>query len=293
MGKPLNVSIVIYKNDFAEIAALVKNLRSFQIINNIYLIDNSPSPGPFFKSLHAEYIFPGCNLGYGGGHNLAIQQSIRDTVSYHLVLNPDVFIRNGEILNELFNYMEENPDVGLVMPSVKFPDGQQQYLCKLLASPFDLIGRRFLPFERLIRERNYKYELRFTRYNRIMEVPSLSGCFMFLRTNVLKTTGGFDERFFMYLEDNDLSRRVGQVSKTMFYPHVSVIHEYKKGSYKNPKLLIYHITSAIKYFNKWGWMFDHEKKKMNHRVLTDLGFYDRHEIRSVKDLLRYPRLNQQ
>lgn len=106
-------------------------------------------------------------------------------------------------------------------------------------------------------------------------------------------TGGFDERFFMYLEDNDLSRRVGQVSRTMFYPHVSVIHEYKKGSYKNPKLLIYHITSAVKYFNKWGWMFDNEKKKVNHLVLKELGFYDRHEVKSIKDLLRYPRLNQQ
>ena len=293
MGKSLNVSIVIYNNDFAEIASLVRNLQSFQIINHIYLIDNSPRPNGLFKTLNANYISPGYNLGYGAGHNLAIQRSVDDEVCYHLVLNPDVWIDNEEVLQELFAYMEGNPDVGLVMPMIRFPDGQQQYLCKLLASPLDLIGRRFLPIDKLIRDRNNKYELRFTQYNRIMQVPSLSGCFMFLRTSVLKTIGGFDERFFMYLEDNDLSRRVGQVSRTMFYPHVSVIHEYKKGSYKSPKLMIYHITSAIRYFNKWGWLFDNEKKKVNHRVLKELGFYDVHEIKSIKDLLRYPRLNQQ
>lgn len=293
MGKPLNVSIVLYHNDFAEIAALVKNLQSFRIIHHIYLIDNSPRPNGLFKSLNVHYISTGYNLGYGAGHNVAIRRSVHDAISYHLVLNPDVWIENEEILQKLFAYMEENPDVGLVMPTIRFPDGQQQYLCKLLASPFDLIGRRFLPFEKLTRDRNNKYELRFTRYNRIMQVPSLSGCFMFLRTSVLKMTGGFDERFFMYLEDHDLSRRVGQVSRTMFYPHVSVIHEYKKGSYKNPKLLFYHISSAIKYFNKWGWLFDHEKKKVNHRVLKELGFYDRHKIKSIQDLIRYPQLNQQ
>ncbi len=104
-------------------------------------------------------------------------------------------------------------------------------------------------------------------YDKVMEVPSLSGCFMFIRTDVLKQIGGFDKRFFMYAEDLDLCRRVGEVTRTMYYPEVSVFHEYEKGSYKNRKLLKYHICSVIKYFNKWGWVIDRKRKKRNAHCL--------------------------
>jgi GT2 family glycosyltransferase len=171
--------------------------------------------------------------------------------------------------------MEGNKDVGLVMPKVLYPDGRIQYLCKLLPTPFDLFGRRFLnfyPFKKYIEKRNEIYELRFTGYDKIMEVPYLSGCFMFIRTKVLEKVGLFDERFFMYLEDTDLSRRIHKMAKTIYYPHVHIYHEYGKGSYKNKKLLKYHIESAIKYFNKWGWFFDKERREINKKVLSKLQF---------------------
>jgi GT2 family glycosyltransferase len=151
-----------------------------------------------------------------------------------------------------------------------------QYLCKLLPTPFDLFGRRFLnsgPFKKIVEKGNEIYELRFTGYDKIMEVPYLSGCFMFIRTEVLKKVGFFDERFFMYLEDTDLSRRIHRVSKTVYYPEVSIYHEYGKGSYKNPKLLKYHLDSAIKYFNKYGWFFDKERDEINKKTLKKLGYF--------------------
>lgn len=103
-----------------------------------------------------------------------------------------------------------------------------------------------------------------------MEVPSLSGCFMFVRIAVLKKVGGFDERYFMYAEDLDLCRRIGKVSRTMYYPNVVVYHEYAKGSYKNRRLLRYHLSSVVKYFNKWGWVWDLDRKIINKRILDNL-----------------------
>jgi len=87
---------------------------------------------------------------------------------------------------------------------------------------------------------------------------------MFLNYKILKEHNlYFDDRFFMYFEDFDLMRRIHKVSKTIFYPHVSIIHDHAKESYKSKKKLIQHIKSAIKYFNKWGWIFDKERKEMN------------------------------
>ena len=77
-------------------------------------------------------------------------------------------------MKKLIIYMNKYSEVGLVMPRVLYPNGELQYLCKLLPTPFDLLFRRFLPWRRYVEKKNEKYELRFTNYSREMEVPSLS-----------------------------------------------------------------------------------------------------------------------
>jgi GT2 family glycosyltransferase len=276
--KNINVSIVLFKNDKNLVEKAIYSCINSTLINKLYLIDNSPTDAlSCLANLDNRiiYIFNNANFGFGKAHNIALRKSIEENIPYHLVLNPDVYFESG-VLEELYNFMESNKDVGLVMPKVLFPDGNIQYLCKLLPTPLDLFGRRFLnfgPLKKIVEKRNEIYELRFTGYDKIMEVPYLSGCFMFIRTEVLKKVGLFDERFFMYLEDTDLSRRIHRVAKTIYYPYVHVYHEYGKGSYKSLKLLYYHIKSAIKYFNKYGWFFDKERQEINKRILKKLGWY--------------------
>ncbi len=276
--KNINVSIVLYKNNKNLVKKIISSCIYSFLINKIYLIDNSPlgtSNCLTILDSRIEYIFNNANLGFGKAHNIVLKKSIEKSIPYHLVLNPDVYFEKG-VLEELYNFMESNKTVGLVMPKVLYPNRDIQYICKLLPTPLDLFGRRFLnfgPFKKIIEKRNKVYELRFTGYDKIMEVPYLSGCFMFIRTEVLKKVGLFDERFFMYLEDTDLSRRIHRVAKTVYYPHVHVYHEYGKGSYKSLKLLYYHIKSAIKYFNKYGWFFDKERQEINKRILKKIGWY--------------------
>lgn len=268
----LSVSIVLYHNKKEQIEKAIYSVFNTNLNLKLFLIDNSTND--HLKSLadidsRITYIFNNANLGFGKAHNIAIKKTIEEDIAYHLVLNPDVFFEKG-VLEELYNFMESNSDVGLVMPKVLYPDGSLQHLCKLLPTPINLFGRRFLNFwyfKKFLEKRNFMYELRFTSYDKIMEVPYLSGCFMFLRTKTLKKVGLFDERFFMYLEDTDLSRRIHKVAKTIYYPYVSIYHEYGKGSYKNFRLLYYHLDSAIKYFNKWGWFFDKERKEVNKKIV--------------------------
>ena len=94
---------------------------------------------------------------------------------------------------------------------------------------------------------------------------------MFLRLKAIKENNiYFDERYFMYLEDFDLIRNLHRVGKTIFFPEVSIIHNHAKESYKNRKLMKIHIQSAIKYFNKYGWLFDKERKEMNSQILREI-----------------------
>lgn len=259
----ITASIVTYHTNPDELRRLLRDIEESPI-TKIYIIDNSETDElrevaqEFPK---ARYIYSIVNVGYGKGHNVGINRSIRKGFKYHIVINPDVYW-SGDIITPIFNYMETHPEVGQLMPKVFYPTGETQYLCKLLPSPKNLLFRRFLP-DSLIKKMDNQYEMRWTGYDKIMEVPVLSGCFMVLRNDILKKTGGFDDRFFMYAEDVDLCRRIGSLSKTIFFPEVAIYHEYDKGSYHNKKLLKMHIHSIIQYFNKWGWFFDSYRKKHN------------------------------
>jgi GT2 family glycosyltransferase len=239
----------------------------------LYLVDNSPSDElkMLVTDSRIEYFHNPSNPGFGAAHNVAIQKAIAIGAKYHLVLNPDIYFNKG-VIEKIVDYMEVNPQIGNLMTKVLYPDGSIQYLCKLLPTPYDWIGRRFNPFRKMVDRRNEIFELRFTNYNKIMEVPYLSGCFMFLRLDAIKEIGFFDENIFMYGEETDLCRRliIGGY-KTIFYPDASITHVFEKGSHKSWKLTWIGIKSAIYYFNKWGWFYDRQRNQINKETIRKLG----------------------
>lgn len=267
----INVSAVLYQTDEQQVMLLLRCLVKAPNIGRIFLVDNSPKPTERYKTLPApyeqkvEYIFCNKNLGYGAAHNIAIRKTIEQCIDYHLVLNTDIEF-DADILSELEQYMQQHGDVGQVMPKILYPDGTTQYLCKLLPTPLDLFGRRFLP-KQLFQTRTERFELRSSGYDKVMNVPYLSGCFMLLRTEALGRVGLFDERFFMYPEDIDLTRRMHRHFLTIFYPYVSVVHRHERGSYKSFRMLWIHIVNICRYFNKWGWFFDAERYQINRATL--------------------------
>ena len=260
----INASIVLYKHSLEEITPLVHTLRSSELIASIFLIDNSPIENRSFTELDAIYIFNNKNMGYGAAHNIAIRKTMSEKVQFHLVVNHDIAF-DSSVLSEMAMYMNANNDIGWLMPKVIYPNGNTQYLCKLLPSPSDLLFRRFLP-AKWTKSQTARFEMRATGYDHIMDVPYLSGCFMFLRAKALDKVGLFDERFFMYPEDIDLSRRMQRNYRTVFYPNVTITHHHAQASYLNLKMLLIHIVNMIKYFNKWGWIFDKERDEINRNV---------------------------
>lgn len=265
-------SIVLFKNDKKTLRKAIDSFLNTSKEVVLILVDNSPTNilSSIISDKRVEYIFNPSNPGFGAAHNIAIRMSLQLNAKYHLVLNPDVYFEKGTI-EKIITYMDLNEDVGNLMPKVLYPDGTLQYLCKLLPTPYDWIGRRFNPFKKIVERRNHIFELRFTGYNRIMEVPYLSGCFMFLRLSAIKKVGLFDEQIFMYGEETDLCRRLIMSGyKTIFFDKTSIFHEFAKGSHKSFKLTIIGVKSAIYYFNKWGWFFDKERNKINHTILEKL-----------------------
>lgn len=276
MPKSLELTscIVLYKNDPEVLLSAINSFLNTQRLSiHLYLIDNSPTPDlkTIISDQRVSYFHNPSNPGFGAAHNIAIKKAIESRSKYHLILNPDVYFEK-DTLEKIVTFMDQNEDIGNLMPKVLYPDGRIQYLCKLLPTPYDWIGRRFNPFKSLVEKRNEIFELRFTNYEHIMEVPYLSGCFMFLNLSAIKKVGFFDEGIFMYGEETDLCRRlIDKGYKTIFYPDTIIYHLFEKGSHKSLKLTWVGIKSAVYYFNKWGWFFDKRRKVINEAVLNKLS----------------------
>lgn len=268
----ITASIVTYNTDVNELASCLQSLVNGGV-STIYVCDNSPTAQlrEFCQSCASvEYIFNNANLGYGAGHNVAIRRSLQRVADYHLVINSDVYFGDG-VIERIVAYMEENRDVAQLIPNVVYPDGSLQYVCRLLPTPANLIFRRFLP-ARMVERMNYRYLLKFWDHSQPLNVPYHQGSFMFFRTSCFESVGLFDERFFMYPEDIDITRRMHRHFRTMYWPEVTIVHAHRASSYKSRKMLKIHITNMIRYFNKWGWFFDRERSEWNRRLLKQLGY---------------------
>ncbi|HAD97640.1 MAG TPA: glycosyl transferase family 2 [Cryomorphaceae bacterium] len=261
-------SIVTYYTSLQDLQRLVESIRACSFTYALTIVDNSASHKiqDFCSTHEIDYDNPGKNLGYGSGHNRAFRKYAGKT-DYHIVINPDVYFE-PHTFEPLFDFMDDYKDVGLCTPRVLYPDGNLQHLCKLVPSPADLFARRFIPafMKGIISERIRQYEMRNFDYNQNLEVPILSGCCMVLKNRALEQCGMFDERYFLYLEDVDLSRRVAQKFSTVHYAQSSIVHHYQKSSYRKWSSLKLHLTSAVQYFNKWGWIWDKERKRLNARA---------------------------
>lgn len=267
----LSASIVLYKSNYTQIKRVVNHI--FLHVSNIelYLIDNSPTnkleklKNENFQHL-IHYFHNPANPGFGAGHNIAIKKALEFNSKYHFVINPDIIL-NEDAINPMVDYMESNPDVGMMMPKVLNIDLSKQNLPKLLPSPIDIVLRKLKRPDFVYKSFINKYELRFVDDKITYQAPILSGCFTLFRCDVLKEKGIYDDTFFMYFEDWDISRRINQSYKTVVFQKVSVVHEYESGANRSKILFKIFIKSAVHYFNKWGWFFDKERKKINDKTL--------------------------
>lgn len=264
----ITASVVLYNNNFDEIVTLLDCL-TISKIDKIFIIDNSLSVRLKRVCSNNKIIYthnPN-NPGFGAAHNIAISKAISSDSKYHFIVNPDIYFEK-DVVSTMVEYMEKDNSIGMMMPQILNLDSSIQNLPKLLPSPLSILWRKIKKpvgaYQKFINE----YELRNVPEGLIYNAPILSGCFTLLNLQAIKEIGLYDDKYFMYFEDWDLSRRMHVKYKTIYFPKVSVYHGYDSGANKNSKLFKIFVNSAVTYFNKWGWFFDGERRKINNKALS-------------------------
>tara|TARA_B110000093_G_scaffold119800_1_gene128311 strand:+ start:1286 stop:2053 length:768 start_codon:yes stop_codon:yes gene_type:complete len=250
IDKNITASIVVYNEDPIELENVINSFLGSPFSNKIYIIDNSPTNWLEEKIIgdNIEYVFSGSNIGFGRGHN-SILDTIEQLSDYHLILNPDVFFQS-EILEKLINQLEKDTQLSMVAPKVSYPSKELQYTARKFPTIIELLCRFLGVFKHYTDNKEYKNDnLLFSFFPDFVQ-----GSFMLFKTKDFIDLKGFDQRYFMYMEDVDICRRIDlSGKKKLYFPKVEVTHTHRKGSSKNIRLFFIHMSSIIKYFMKWGF----------------------------------------
>lgn len=249
----ITASIVTY-NNANEILKVLKSLTDLRISGfHIIVVDNA-SIDETKKLVVENYPFVELislpkNIGFGAGHNIALERIESD---YHIFINPDITVEPGQI-SKMIDFLEEHKDVVILTPKVLNNDGSEQFLPKVFPKFRYVISGKFENKCRICYKWRSQYTFRDRKILQPIEIQYSTGCFMVCRTDALRKVGGFDERYFLHFEDADLTRRMMQQGKIIYYPYVHVTHEWQRDNIKNRKIGKIALQSLFKYYRKWGF----------------------------------------
>ncbi|KVT41573.1 glycosyltransferase [Burkholderia multivorans] len=266
----LSISIVVYYPDrellwqtFETLRAACGSLQRTRpdVPIELFLVDNgglgdvqNATIGFRAQGVSCRVLTGQGNVGYGRGHNLAIEQAHSQ---FHLILNPDVDL-DEQAFVAAYAFFEEHTDLGLLAPKVTDKAGGLQYLCRRFPTVVDLFVRGFMPapIRRVLARRLERYEMRDAigdGTRTVWDPPIVSGCFMLYRTAVLKRLGGFAPCYFLYFEDYDLTLRTHDIARVAYVPTVQVVHHGGGASRKGLAHIRMFVASAFKFYNRFGW----------------------------------------
>jgi GT2 family glycosyltransferase len=256
----LSVVVVTFDSE-NDVSACLESLRSCvaSLRTEVIVVDNGSSDGtwaalepwraedgrsaPFFvRALrNAE------NLGYTRAMNQALQQA---RGSYVLFLNPDTRIEPGA-LQALADYLDAHPEVGVVAPHLRNPDGSVQPSCRRFPRRRDLLIEmtglpRLFPQWRSVN----RWKMGDFDHQALRQVDQPQGACLLTRAEVLNSVGLLDERFPMFFSDVDWCRRVWQAGwKIVFYPDAKVVHRKGASVYRNRAAMIW--SSHRSFYDYW------------------------------------------
>ena len=251
----ITIGIVNYNsiNDTKRlIESIIKNKPIFPY--EIVVLDNfskDESRKILSEMKDIKVIFKSRNTGFGRGCNDIARRSKGEFI---LFLNPDVIVNESSIDN-LVKFMDRNREVGVCGGKLLNLDGTIQYSCRRFPTFFNVFfGRetfltKLYPYNRFTRD----YMCMDMDYEKDNEVDWLRGAVLMVRREAFEKLNGFDERFFLFLEDTDLCYRMKMEGYKVFYVSDAIFYHRLGGCMAKDliKTRVIHNYSFYKYFKKY------------------------------------------
>ncbi len=199
------------------------------------------------------------NIGYPKGNNLGLRllgyhddHVTSEAPRYALLLNPDTELP-PDALAKTVQYMDDNSDIGVLGPKLVLLDGSLDMACRRSLPTVDVAFWRMIGFSKLFPQSKVfgRYNLTFLDEDETADVGSVVGAYMLMRKEALEQVGLLDETFFMYGEDIDLCKRIGEAGwRVVYYPEVTVLHVKRAASRQSKRAKFEFVRAFLIFFNK-------------------------------------------
>jgi GT2 family glycosyltransferase len=244
-------AVVVNYNSAGHLVDCVRSLRA-DGADEIIVVDNASTDGSRDALAGADpdavWLPTGRNLGFGSAANRGAAAATHDLVA---IMNPDAVVEPGA-LKALVDVLDRERAVAVVGPRVENPDGSWYPSARTFPSLRDALGHAFLHYVSPDNRFSRRYKLLDWDHDTARDVDWVSGTFMLVRRDAFDLVGGFDEGYFMYVEDVDLCWRLGHAGWRIRYePAGRVIHAIGGSSEAAPyRMVVAHHRSLYRYCTK-------------------------------------------
>jgi N-acetylglucosaminyl-diphospho-decaprenol L-rhamnosyltransferase len=227
----LSVSIVSHRQ--GELArALLGDLARLDLPLEVLLTVNVPEPEIVPDGTKVRIIRNAAPRGFGANHNAAFQCAAGE---YFCVMNPDVRMPN-DVFSALLGHLRADPQLGAVAPKVVDPAGAVEDSARAFPTAASLLLKAF-GVDRHPPENAHP--------------DWIAGMFMLFPRRAFEQAGGFDTSYFLYYEDVDLCARLRKLGYRVAYcTEVSVVHDARRTSRRNPRYLVWHLSSMARFLGR-------------------------------------------
>ncbi|MHB8243858.1 MAG: glycosyltransferase family 2 protein [Acidimicrobiales bacterium] len=242
-------AVVVNYNAGDSLARCVGSLLS-ENVAEVVVVDNASTDRSvtFLRELPAERVRileSACNLGYGTAANLGAAAT---KAPFLLICNPDLVVRSGAVA-ALLRRLESDETLGIVGPMIKDTDGDVYPSGRAFPGMADAVGHAFIgliwggnPWTR-------RYRHLGSDQHESRSADWVSGSCLLARRLAYESVGGFDEAYFMYVEDVDLCWRLRRAAwGTWYEPEAEVVHEQGRSTSRHPyRMLTAHHRSMWRF----------------------------------------------
>ncbi len=228
----------------------------------LYLVDNASPDGSgaaLEKALADGRLAPGAgqqvqvirrpeNGGFGTGHNTVLPRLDSD---FHFILNPDILLQ-ADTLSDMAEWAAAHPAAVMARPALVFPDGTPQALPLRRCSALALVYRQ-MGFLQCLKAFNDRYVMAGEDLSRPVQIEFCTGSFSMVRTGTFREIGGFDEDYFMYVEDADLTQKMLRRGEVWLLPQFTAVHAWHRAPHTDSSHFRLQLKSMARYFRKWGF----------------------------------------
>jgi hypothetical protein len=240
----VSVGIVAFNTAVDILSQTILSIRNSTVSAEIMLLCNSPNATyqqaviELGQRYECRVFGDQPNRGFGHAHNYLAKNT---TTAWYACCNPDIEL-HPECLEQLLSATIRSGQFGLLAPTLIDEFGQVQAVNRPFLTPFSLLRRCFHIQEGLLSNT--------CDTTGLIRAEFISGAFFLVSKETWQALGGFDERFFLYCEDADLSIRAAEIGVNYIHPSAKAIHRWHRASRRSPRALMYHIYSLLRYFAK-------------------------------------------